>query len=111
MSLYTYKCELVRVVDGDTIEVMADLGFKTYHKLMIRLDGINAAETRTKDLVEKEMGLMVKTWLESFLKDKDLVLTTTYKNTFNRWVGVIFANDINVCEKMLNENLVEKWEK
>jgi micrococcal nuclease len=41
---YTYKATLIRVVDGDTIEVMADLGFSVWHRCTLRLDGVDTPE-------------------------------------------------------------------
>ena len=52
--MYEYKCELIKVVDGDTIDVLIDVGFSTFRKERVRLYGINAPESRTRDLKEKE---------------------------------------------------------
>ena len=56
-KLYHYKAKVDRVVDGDTIDVTLDLGFDLHMQARIRFVGINAPETRTRDLVEKEAGL------------------------------------------------------
>ena len=53
--MYIYKAKCLRVVDGDTIDAQIDLGFDTHKVIRIRLVGINAAESRTKDLEEKAM--------------------------------------------------------
>ena len=54
--MYEYKCEVTRVVDGDTIDVIADLGFSILHKCRVRLFGIDTPESRTRDLDEKVRG-------------------------------------------------------
>ena len=54
--MYTYKIKLDRVVDGDTIDAEIDLGFDIKVKKRIRFMGINAPESRTKDLEEKARG-------------------------------------------------------
>ena len=56
--MYQYKAELIRVIDGDTVDAMIDCGFSTFKKERIRLYGINTPETRTRDLKEKEKGLI-----------------------------------------------------
>ena len=55
--MYNYKINLLRVVDGDTIDAEIDLGFDIKVKKRIRFMGINAPESRTKDLEEKARGL------------------------------------------------------
>ena len=69
--MYEYNFEITRVVDGDTVDGRIDLGFHTYVFKRIRLDGINAPETRTRDLVEKEKGLFTKNWLIDLVEKND----------------------------------------
>ena len=52
--MYEYKAIVDRVVDGDTIDVTIDLGFKTWKKVRVRMEGINTPESRTRDLEEKK---------------------------------------------------------
>ena len=54
--MYKYNAKLIRVIDGDTVDALIDLGFNVWVKKRIRLYGINAPETRTKDLEEKKAG-------------------------------------------------------
>ena len=58
--MYTYNAKVERVVDGDTVDALVDLGFDTWKKVRIRFYGIDAYESRTKDLEEKEKYLKVK---------------------------------------------------
>ena len=59
--MFEYNCKIVRVVDGDTVDVNIDLGFGLWiHKERIRLYGIDTPESRTRDLVEKKYGLFAK---------------------------------------------------
>ncbi len=51
--MYRYNAKLDRVVDGDTIDALVDLGFDIWKKVRIRMVGMNAPESRTKDLEEK----------------------------------------------------------
>ena len=64
---FSYRVNKVtKVIDGDTIDVIIDLGFDIMYKSRVRLFGIDTPESRTRDLVEKKYGLMSK----DFLKDK-----------------------------------------
>ena len=66
--VYEYNCKIVRVVDGDTVDVDIDLGFGIWrHKERIRLHGIDTPESRTRDLVEKKFGYQSKEMVEIFL--------------------------------------------
>ena len=63
--MYEYKIkEVVKVVDGDTIDIIIDLGFDLTKKERVRLAGIDTPESRTKDLEEKELGLEAKEFLQ-----------------------------------------------
>ena len=55
-KMYEYEMKVLRVVDGDTVDAQIDLGFKVHHNIRVRLYGINAPESRTRDLEEKARG-------------------------------------------------------
>ena len=76
--MYEYNCELVRVVDGDTVDVDIDLGFGMWLKNeRIRLYGIDTPESRTRDLEEKQAGLYAKKVVQDYLpKNKPATLVT-----------------------------------
>ena len=67
--MYQYKAKLVRVVDGDTVDAMIDCGFSTFKKERIRLYGIDAPESRTRDKEEKKMRLAAKARLKEQIKE------------------------------------------
>ena len=69
--MYEYKAKLVRVVDGDTVDAMIDCGFSTFRKERIRLRGINAAESRTRDKEEKKKGLAAKARLQELIEQDE----------------------------------------
>ena len=58
--MYNYNAKLDRVVDGDTVDAVINLGFNVYIKKRIRLAGINAPESRTRNKVEKKLGIAAK---------------------------------------------------
>jgi micrococcal nuclease len=103
--MYTYNAELIRVIDGDTIEAMVDLGFHTWHKVTVRLYGINTPETRTRDLKEKERGLAAKKRLIELLKDGKFMLESQGIGKYGRCLGVIYVEDFEVN---LNRMLVQE---
>ena len=67
--MYQYKAKLDRVVDGDTVDAMIDCGFSTFKKERIRLHGIDAPESRTRDKAEKKRGLAAKARLKELIKE------------------------------------------
>ena len=74
--MYKYRAKLRRVVDGDTVDVTVDLGFSIKYDCRIRLKGINAPESRTKDLKEKVKGIAAKERLHELLEDEELIICT-----------------------------------
>jgi len=99
--MYEYKCELIKVVDGDTIDVLIDVGFSTFRKERVRLYGINAPESRTRDLKEKEKGLAAKARLKEILKEfgKYFIIKTEIdkKGKYGRILGQIFDLEMQSC--------------
>ena len=72
--MYEYKVSLVKVVDGDTVDVDIDLGFgMTYKKQRVRMVGIDTPESRTRDLVEKKFGKASKKHLKRLLEECDSI--------------------------------------
>ena len=93
--MYKYNAEIVRVVDGDTVDAMVDLGFKIFKKIRIRLYGINTPETRTRDLEEKKRGLAAKDRLIEILKTTDnrVVLESHGVGKYGRCIVELWYND------------------
>jgi endonuclease YncB( thermonuclease family) len=93
--MYEYNCKIVRVVDGDTVDVDIDLGFSHWiHNERIRLYGVDTPECRTRDDEEKAAGLLAKAFVEDALHvGGTYTLTTREKGKFGRYLGVIFVSD------------------
>ena len=89
--MYDYMATLVKVVDGDTVDCDIDLGFGVWLKNQrIRLYGINAPETRTKDLEEKKAGEDAKLRLIAMMSNKFLLTTVKdKKGKYGRILGII----------------------
>ena len=109
-ELYTYNARIGRVVDGDTVDVLIDCGFEIFHKARIRLIGIDAAEIRTRDVVEKTEGLRAKAWLMERL-GKKAILKTEYdsKGKYGRILGTFFVDGVNINEEMIEIGLAKRY--
>tara|TARA_Y100000004_G_C8683543_1_gene314389 strand:+ start:37 stop:387 length:351 start_codon:yes stop_codon:yes gene_type:complete len=92
--MFEYNATVVKVVDGDTIDAMVDLGFGTWKKVRIRMYGINAPESRTRDLEEKKKGLAAKSRLVELLEEVDnkFILVSHGVGKFGRCLGEIFLD-------------------
>jgi len=106
---YKYKAKLVSVVDGDTIEVIMDLGFYIELKERLRLAGVNTPEIFRvkKNSKEYKLGIKAKKYVEKRLQDNgnEFVVETKKRGKWRRWIAKIYLRD---SDKTLNEELVEK---
>ena len=109
--MYEYSAKLIRVVDGDTVDALIDCGFSTFKKERIRLYGINAPESRTRDKAEKKRGLAAKARLKELInkgKNKFIVQTKIdKKGKFGRLLGELFNSEVDAY-KTYNEILVDE---
>jgi micrococcal nuclease len=108
--MYEYYVRKVEnVVDGDTIDVLIDLGFDILFQSRVRLAGIDTPESRTKDLKEKALGLESKEYLKKHLKDAKSVVIKTEKmdssEKYGRILGWVYVNGDteSVNDKMIND--------
>tara|TARA_R110000787_G_scaffold50489_3_gene120277 strand:- start:934 stop:1296 length:363 start_codon:yes stop_codon:yes gene_type:complete len=111
MKPHYYNCTLVRVIDGDTIDVDIDLGFNVWiRKSRVRLVGIDTPESRTRNLVEKKLGLAAKERLKE-LCGETLRVESHGKGKYGRVLGIPFTMDNkNICDILVKENhAVEYW--
>ena len=106
--MYTYNIQLVRVIDGDTIDANIDLGFDVSVKKRIRFMGINTPESRTRDLEEKAKGLAAKDRVKQLLEGcKNIQLKSHGVGKFGRCLGEIFLDTVDGQEKITIESLNE----
>ena len=106
-SLYHYRSTVDRVVDGDTIDVILDLGFDISLKERVRLVGINTPESRTRDLEEKARGLAAKDFVCQWLLEEagNNPIIETLKDKTGKF-GRILGRVINDEGECLNDILV-----
>ena len=105
--MWTYRCKLRRVVDGDTVDVDIDLGFGIWQmNERVRIMGIDTPESRTRDKIEKKFGLAAKAKLKSLLGPNPVLQTTIskkgedMKGKFGRVLGDFLVDGKKVTEIM-----------
>jgi micrococcal nuclease len=104
--MYTYTIELIRVIDGDTIDAYIDLGFDVKVKKRIRFMGINTPESRTRDLEEKKRGLAAKDRVKCLLEGCcSIQLKSHGVGKYGRCLGEITIDTEGELEN-LNELLI-----
>ena len=107
--MFDYRCKLLRVVDGDTIDVNLDLGFNVWHKARVRMLGIDTPESRTRNLEEKALGLASKARLKELLKGSQVEIECSKeKGKFGRVLGIVWATDKEGNRTNCNNQLIEE---
>ena len=105
--MFEYKCKLVRVVDGDTVDVDIDLGFGVWlRKQRIRLYGIDTPESRTSDPIEKVYGNAAKDFLVKWTGAGELRIKThkDAKGKFGRILGELWTFDTNINQTLVDNH-------
>jgi len=107
--MYKYKAKIERVVDGDTIDIVIDLGFKITTNQRIRLAGINTPETYSvkKDTLEYKKGMAAKNFVVQRIETNNfeaIVETSKTIGKYGRYIGTIWLEDSDIS---LNDELVQ----
>lgn len=116
-DLYFYACLPRRVIDGDTIEVDIDLGFDNWiFKERVRLDNLDCPEIRTRDLVEKEFGVLASSRVYELLFENStkehILFSKEYhrRDGFGRVIGDILINGTDsLRDTLINERHGVPW--
>ena len=108
---YKYNALCVKVIDGDTIDAFVDLGFDLWIKKRIRFFNIEAPETRTKDLEEKQRGISAKEFLQIILEKNnyEFILLSHGVGKYGRCLGELFIDDISVNKLLIKEGHATKY--
>ena len=101
---FVYQAELDRVVDGDTVDVVLDLGFDVkLHKQRVRLHGIDTPESRTRNLAEKKLGLAAKERLKELCVGK-FKIKSLGKGKYGRILGIPYSEEgKDICQLLIKE--------
>ena len=104
--MYEYQAELTRIVDGDTLDCIIDIGFSVFVKKRVRLHGIDTWESRTRDLKEKAKGLAAKAILKELIKENGnhFTLVSYELGKYGRVLGEIILDD----DRNVNDILIEE---
>jgi micrococcal nuclease len=114
-SKFYYGCTVRRVIDGDTIDVDADLGFDVSIKLRLRFAGSNTPESRTRNLAEKALGLAATARLREILETADAVEFESHgKGKFGRVLATPYVvhddERTDVCQLLVREGHARLYE-
>jgi micrococcal nuclease len=109
-AAYVYKGDVIKVVDGDTVDILVDLGFSITTLIRFRLCGINAPETRG---VERPEGVKAKRFLKNKIDGKEVIVRTYQDRTgkYGRYLADIYIDEENVNELMIKKGHAERMEK
>ena len=113
MEKYIYRGKLDRVVDGDTIDALIDVGFDIWLKKRIRFQGMDAWESRTRNLEEKAKGLEAKARLIELLdkvssKPGYFRLRSFGLGKYGRLLGEVYIMDKNGNQISINEQMISE---
>ena len=105
--MYEYKATIVRVVDGDTVDVDIDLGFDVWLRSQrIRLFGVDTPECRTRNKAEKAHGLLAKAYVQkALIVGRTYALTTKEKGKFGRFLGEFKTGKGAITKLLIKEKL------
>ena len=107
--MYEYKVKVIDVIDGDTIDVVIDLGFDIFTNKRIRLAGIDCPESRTSDLHEKKLGTDAKVYLRELLGNAcNVVVKTMATDTYEKYGRVLGKVYIGSSPISVNEMMITK---
>ena len=109
--MYEYSCKVKRVVDGDTMDVILDLGFDILYSCRVRLAGIDTPESRTRDLDEKARGKLSKAFLQECIKGRKVVLKTKLKDSrgkFGRVIAEVWAELEEGSLRNINDLMIKE---
>ena len=109
--MYEYKCNITRVVDGDTVDALIDVGFDIWFKKRIRFMGLDTWESRTRDLEEKKKGKLAKERTRQLLEEVSskpgyFRIKSHGLGKYGRVLGEIFIMDADGKQWNVNQTLI-----
>jgi micrococcal nuclease len=111
--MYEYACTVERVVDGDTIDVILDLGFSVSYSSRVRLYGIDTPESRTRNKDEKARGKLASAFLSKAIELADqVVIRTELKDSrgkFGRVLGTVVCDGEDINQGMVDSGFAVKY--
>ena len=112
--MYEYQCTIVKIIDGDTVDVDIDLGFGVWMRNeRVRFKGIDTPESRTRDKEEKVFGLFAKQYVEKAMPVGSTQILKTFKDStgkFGRILGDFIVNDKSLIQEMIDKGIGVAYE-
>jgi micrococcal nuclease len=105
-NVYFYNAEVKKIIDGDTFDILIDLGFDTFRKGRVRLYGVNTPESRTKNIEEKQKGLAAKEFTDQWLAQANNKIKVETILDKNEKYGRILCKVWNSDGKCLNDDII-----
>ena len=106
---YRYDAYVERVLDGDSADMLIDLGFKISIRERIRFFGIDTPETRSTNPEEKKKGLEAKQYVIDAIQGKFVELETTKQGKFGRYLGTIYVSGKNLNEELIAKGMAKEY--
>jgi len=103
MDKYVYSAKVLSVYDGDTCTLLLDVGFNIHLKEKCRLYGLDTPEIRTKNKMEKELGLKTRNFVRELILKQEIKVKTYKEGKFGRYLVDIYLDD----GQKLNDLLIE----
>lgn len=110
--MYKYKATVLKVVDGDTLDLNVDLGFRIFTKIRVRILDIDAYETKGE---QKDMGLKIKEATKQLLEGKEILIESFKSNTemktdkYGRWLCNVYYDGSKNFKEWIEEHNYNKW--
>lgn len=106
LNPWIYNAEVKKVVDGDTFDIVIDLGFDTLKKGRVRLYGVNTPESRTSNVEEKKMGLAAKEFTDQWLTKANHKVKIETIIDKNEKYGRVLAKVWDEAGNCLNDDII-----
>lgn len=102
---YVYQAEIVRVIDGDTVDAVVDLGFDIKYNVRLRLRGIDTMEIRDHDPEKRAHGLKARQRMIELVEGKIVVIESHKTDKYGRYLADIYLNETNINQQLITEGL------
>ena len=109
--LYHYKATVKKVVDGDTVDMLVDLGFFSLTKQRFRLAKVNAPEIFRvkKDSESYKAGIKTKNFLVKWIEGREVYVTSKRTGKWGRWLAEIWADGVSVNDTLISRGLAKAY--
>jgi micrococcal nuclease len=100
---YLYSANVIKIIDGDTVDCIVDLGFSIFSKIRFRLYGIDTPEKTSKILEVRDLAYRATNFVKSSIEGKLVTIQSIEKDKYGRWLAIVH---IDLNQPTLNEQLV-----